>query len=118
VGTGRDTLLETVPTWSSQLQQSWLTYNLAQTSPLFAPFTELERLALAVRVQFLAVDEGLRGIEEVGRSGGLFVLLAGEAHAFSNGRMIARLLPGDTFGEISLITGQPPTAPGSPRPPR
>jgi len=49
-------------------------------------------------------------VPEGGRSGGLFVLLAGEAHAFSNGRMIARLLPGDTFGEISLITGRPPTA--------
>lgn len=87
-----------------------LIVNLAETSPLFAPFTALERLALAVRFQFLEVDEGLRLIEEGGKSVGLFVLLAGEAHAFSGGRMVARLLPGDTFGEISLMTGQPSTA--------
>jgi CRP-like cAMP-binding protein len=87
-----------------------LIVTLSETSHLFAPFTELERLALAARFQFLEVDEGLRLIDEVGKSPGLFVLLAGEAHAFSGGRMVARLLPGEVFGEISLMTGQASTA--------
>lgn len=87
-----------------------LIVTLSETSHLFAPFTALERLALAARFQFLEIDEGLRLIEEGGKSPGLFVLLAGEAHAFSGGRMVARLLPGEVFGEISLMTGQSSTA--------
>lgn len=83
---------------------------LAETSPLFESFTALERLALAARFQFLEVDEGLRVIEEGGKSAGLFILLAGEAQAVAGGQVIARLLPGEVFGEISLITGQPSTA--------
>jgi CRP-like cAMP-binding protein len=87
-----------------------LIVTLSETSHLFAPFSALERLALAARFQFLEIDEGLRLIDEAGKSPGLFVLLAGEAHAFSGGRMVARLLPGEVFGEISLMTGQPSTA--------
>jgi CRP-like cAMP-binding protein len=87
-----------------------LVATLAETSALFAPFTALERLALAARFQFLEVDEGLRMIEEGGKSAGLFVLLAGEAQAIVGGQVIARLVPGEVFGEISLITGQPSTA--------
>ena len=83
---------------------------LAETSPLFAPFTPLERIGLAARFHFLEIDEGLRIIEEGGKSPGLFVLLAGEANAVAGGRIVARLESGDTFGEISLIANQPATA--------
>jgi CRP-like cAMP-binding protein len=83
---------------------------LAETSPLFAPFTPLERLGLAARFHFLEIDEGLAIIEEGGKSPGLFVLLAGEAQAVASGRIVARLESGDAFGEISLITNQPTTA--------
>jgi CRP-like cAMP-binding protein len=83
---------------------------LAETSPLFAPFTALERLALAARFHFLEIDEGLRIIEEGGKSAGLFVLLAGEVQAVADHQTVVRLLPGEAFGEISLITGQPSTA--------
>jgi CRP-like cAMP-binding protein len=83
---------------------------LAETSPLFAPFTPLERLGLAARFHFLEIDEGLRIIEEGGRSSGLFVLLAGEANAVASGQIVARLESGDVFGEISLIANQPATA--------
>ncbi len=87
-----------------------LIVTLSETSHLFAPFSALERLALAARFEFLEIDDGLRLIDEGARSPGLFVLLAGEAHALSGGRMVARLLPGDVFGEISLMTGQTSTA--------
>ena len=83
---------------------------LAETSLLFAPFTPLERIGLAARFHFLEIDEGLRIIEEGGKSPGLFVLLAGEANAVAGGRIVARLESGDTFGEISLIANQPATA--------
>lgn len=83
---------------------------LAETSPLFAPFTPLERLGLAARFHFLEIDEGLAIIEEGEKSPGLFVLLAGEAQAVASGRIVAHLESGDVFGEISLIANQPATA--------
>ena len=87
-----------------------LVATLAETSPLFAPFSPLERLGLAARFHFLEIDEGLRMLEEGGKSPGLFVLLAGEAHAVAGGCIVANLESGDAFGEISLITNQPATA--------
>ncbi len=87
-----------------------LVATLAETSPLFAPFTPLERLGLAARFHFLEIDEGLRILEQGGKSPGLFVLLAGEANAVADGRVAAHLESGDAFGEISLITNQPATA--------
>jgi len=83
---------------------------LAETSPLFAPFTPLERIGLAARFHFLEIDEGLRIVEEGEKSSGLFVLLAGEAKATTGERTLANLESGDVFGEISLIANQPATA--------
>jgi CRP-like cAMP-binding protein len=87
-----------------------LVARLAETSPLFAPFTPLERLGLSARFHFLEIDVGLRILDEGERSPGLFVLLAGEANAVTGGRIVAHLESGDAFGEISLITNQPATA--------
>ncbi len=80
---------------------------LAATSPLFTPFTALERLGLAARFRVLEIDKGFRVVEEGSRSAGLFIVLAGEAKAVSGGHVVAHLDAGDMFGEISLITGQP-----------
>jgi CRP-like cAMP-binding protein len=83
---------------------------LADTSPLFAPFTPLERMGLAARFHFLEIDEGLSILEEGGKSPGLFLMLAGEANAVAGNRIVAHLESGDAFGEISLITNRPATA--------
>jgi CRP-like cAMP-binding protein len=40
----------------------------------------------------------------------LYVITSGEAKVVANGRTIHRLLPGDHFGEISLIDGEPRSA--------
>jgi CRP-like cAMP-binding protein len=79
---------------------------LAETSPLFAPFTALERIGLAARFQFLEIDEGLRMVEEGVKSPGLFVLLSGAADVLAAGRLVGRLSAGDVFGEISLIANE------------
>jgi len=79
---------------------------LSETSPIFAPFTALERIGLAARFQFLEIDQGLSMVQEGERSPGLFVLLSGEAEVVAGGRSIRRLGGGDVFGEISLIAGQ------------
>ncbi len=83
---------------------------LAQTSPIFAPFTALERIGLAARFQFLEIDEGLRMVEQGVKSPGVFVLLSGAADVVASGRTIGRLVEGDVFGELSIITGQSATA--------
>jgi cAMP-dependent protein kinase regulator len=83
---------------------------LAETSPLFAPFTPLERIGLAARFHIVELDAGLRVIEEGAKSPGLFVLLAGAADAVAGDTVVAHLDSGDVFGEMSLITGQPATA--------
>jgi len=87
-----------------------LVATLAETSPFFAPFTELERIGLAARFQFLEIDEGLRMVEEGAKSPGLFVILTGEAEVVAGGQRVGELSSGDAFGEISLITGQPAAA--------
>ncbi len=87
-----------------------LVATLAETSPFFAPFTELERIGLAARFQFLEIDEGLRMVEEGTKSPGLFVILAGEAEVVAGRQLVGELSSGDVFGEISLIGGQPAAA--------
>lgn len=83
---------------------------LAETSPLFRSFTPLERVALALRFQFLEVGANVRMVEQGKKSSGLFILLSGEAAAVSGGQSIAHLGDGDVFGEISLLGNGPASA--------
>ena len=83
---------------------------LAETSPLFQSFTPLERVALALRFQFLEVGPDVRMVEQGKKSSGLFIVLSGEAVAVSEGQTIAQLGPGDVFGEISLLGNGPASA--------
>jgi CRP-like cAMP-binding protein len=79
---------------------------MAETSPIFAPFTPLERLGLAARFQFVEIDDGLAMVEQGQKSPGLFVLLSGAADVVASGRAVTLLGAGDVFGEISLMGGQ------------
>jgi CRP-like cAMP-binding protein len=83
---------------------------LAHTSPLFAPFTEMERAALTSRFRFLEVDKNVRLVEQGKKSTGLFILLAGEAAAVADGAPVAHFQAGEVFGEISLIAASLATA--------
>jgi CRP-like cAMP-binding protein len=83
---------------------------LAYTSPLFAPFTEMERAALTSRFRFLEVDRNVRLVEQGKKVTGFFILLAGEAAAVADGAPVAHFQAGDVFGEISLITSGLATA--------
>lgn len=83
---------------------------LAETSPIFAPFTPLERIGLAARFQFLEIDAGLAMVEQGAKSPGLFILLSGAAEVLASGRQLSHLGAGDVFGELSLIAGQDATA--------
>lgn len=78
--------------------------------PLFSglPRRALERLAgeadeLVFRPGQKVVEEGLLG-ETV------FVVLSGEGKVIRKGRTLARVRPGDFFGELSALDGGPRTA--------
>lgn len=83
---------------------------LAQTSPLFAPFSESERTLLTSKFRFLEVDRHVRVIEQGKPVTGLFVLMAGEAAAVADGRPVSHYQAGELFGEIALIRGTPASA--------
>ena len=83
---------------------------LAHTSPLLGPFSDMERVALTSKFRFLEVDRNVRLIEQGKKTCGLFVLLAGEAAAVTDGAPVAHFQAGDVFGEMSLIAGSAATA--------
>jgi CRP-like cAMP-binding protein len=83
---------------------------LSQTSPLFTPFSEMERVLLTSKFHFLEVDRNVCVLEQGQKASGLFILLAGEAAAVSDGAPLAHFQAGDVFGEIALIKGSPATA--------
>ena len=89
--------------------------NLLQTSPLFVPFTKSQQGELLRRFEGHEVEAGTELISEGERGKGLFLVLAGEVEVVSHADTpeavsLARLKPGDIFGEMSLVTDQPTSA--------
>ena len=78
-----------------------------RSSLRFAPD---EARALADRFLFLELEPGMRAIVEGERAPGLFLLLCGEARVTRGASEVARLCPGDVFGEMSLLTRGPASA--------
>ena len=83
---------------------------LAQV-PLFAglPPRHLKRLSdLTEERRFM---EGAKVVRQGDSGDAFFVILEGEAKVLGpSGRVLSRLLPGEYFGEISLLDGGPRTA--------
>jgi CRP-like cAMP-binding protein len=80
---------------------------LLATAPLFADIDGdgMERIAArAVEVDF-APDHVIARQGEIGT--GFFVIASGGARVIRDGVVIARLGPGDFFGELSILDGQP-----------
>ena len=89
--------------------------NLLQTSPLFVPFTKSQQGELLRRFEGHEVEAGTELISEGERGKGLFLVLAGEVEVVARADTpeavpLARLKPGDIFGEMSLVTDQPTSA--------
>ena len=82
---------------------------LAQV-PLFSHLSRRElRKVLGVTEEY-GYDAD-RVIAREGDAGeAFFVILEGEARVVRRGKVVAKLLPGDFFGEISLLDGGPRTA--------
>ena len=77
---------------------------------LFAdlPYPQLEALAHSFGEEVFA--EGQRVIRQDVTGGGFYVILDGEAQVVIDAQERARLTRGDFFGEISILTEEPPTA--------
>jgi CRP-like cAMP-binding protein len=69
---------------------------------------QLEALAHSFGEEVFA--EGQRVIRQDVTGGGFYMILDGEAQVVIDGQQRARLSRGDFFGEISILTGEPPTA--------
>jgi CRP-like cAMP-binding protein len=83
---------------------------LLSTTPLFAEVDAagMERIAeRAVEVEF-APDHVVARQGEIGT--GFFVIVSGGARVIRDGAVIARLGPGDFFGELSVLDGLPRVA--------
>ena len=91
-----------------------LVKNVLATSPLFHPFTPAQRLDLVQRFSAHEVPIGTDVIVHGDDGAGLYVVLSGEVQVLRGEapfeEVLARLGPGEVFGEISLIRRQPAMA--------
>jgi CRP/FNR family transcriptional regulator, cyclic AMP receptor protein len=78
--------------------------------PLFSGFSKRHLQRLAAAADDVAFRAGERIVEQGNPGETLFVLLEGEAKVIRDGRARTRLIPGDFFGEISVLDGGPRTA--------
>jgi CRP-like cAMP-binding protein len=79
-------------------------------APLFSGLSKRHLRRIAEVSGVASFKEG-REIVKEGVSGSVFfVLLEGQAKVTKGGRKVARLGPGDFFGEMSVIVGTPRTA--------
>ncbi len=83
---------------------------LLGSSPMFSSFSPEEARALADRFLFLELEPGMRVINEGERAPGMFLLLCGDARVTRGAAEVARLCPGDVFGEMSLLLRKPASA--------
>jgi CRP-like cAMP-binding protein len=78
--------------------------------PLFDGFSKRHLRRLAGETDVVTIEPG-RAIVEEGLPGeAMYVVLSGGARVMRRGRMVARLVPGDFFGELSALDGGPRTA--------
>lgn len=78
--------------------------------PLFSSCTRSELKSIANLGTRATVREG-KVLTEQGRPGReFFLVVSGTARCLINGREVARFGPGDFFGEMALLDGQPRSA--------
>jgi CRP-like cAMP-binding protein len=76
---------------------------LLRSSALFSHFSDEDARQLVSRLKFLELEPGLPVVAEGKPAPGLFILLCGHVDVTRVGAPLARLGPGDAFGEMSLL---------------
>ncbi len=98
----------------SSFTQERLLNNLLKTAALFRPLDDKQRKALMRRFLAYDAEPGTALIHEGEPGKGLFLVLRGKMEvtrtAEGHKQHLATLLPGDIFGEISLLNEEPTTA--------
>ena len=77
---------------------------------LFADLSAAQIEEVAHRYEEELFAQGARVLRKGLRGSGVFVILEGEAVIRINGTELTRFGAGEFFGEISVVTGQPPNA--------
>lgn len=82
-----------------------------KTSPLFATLSPDDARTLSQRWKLIEVGPGVQVITPGRRAEGMFLLLCGHARVLAGpNQVVARLDPGQVFGEMSLLSAQPATS--------
>jgi cAMP-dependent protein kinase regulator len=76
-----------------------------RASPLFRPFTEVQRIELASKFTFLEIDGNTVLLAANQRPDGLYIVLAGNFLVRRGATLVASLGPGDLIGETALLSG-------------
>jgi CRP-like cAMP-binding protein len=87
-----------------------LLVNVTRTSPLFTLLPEAERAELLHRFETALVAAGERFVARGAPNDHLWIVVSGSCEVRDGATTIARLAPGDGFGEMSLLSGDAPTA--------
>lgn len=102
--------LEQVATALHRFTRDRLLANVMARSPLFRPFSSVQRRDLLRRFTSHDVAPGTDIICEGDEGRGLFVVLSGEVEVETGGTPLATLRTGDVFGEMALLRGGPTSA--------
>jgi CRP/FNR family transcriptional regulator, cyclic AMP receptor protein len=86
------------------------TADVLSTVDLFQSLSKRELQRLMATAKELSFGEGDLVVKEGDEDGRFFLLLEGDAHVVRGKKTLATLGPGDYFGEISLLDGEPRSA--------
>jgi CRP-like cAMP-binding protein len=86
------------------------TADLLSTVDLFQSLSKRELQRLMATAKELSFDAGDVVVNEGDEDGRFYLVLDGEARIVKGKRTLATLGPGDYFGEISLVDGEPRSA--------
>lgn len=78
--------------------------------PVFSDLSSRQLRKIAEISEEVPYQQGAIVVQEGVPGEAAFIVLEGEAHVRRGKRLVARLRPGDVFGEISVLDGGPRTA--------